>query len=61
MENLIEKRPRIVLLYRASSKQQTEKKQNDEGFIEYDIPLQRSILRPWADKQGEFIKEFVDA
>jgi hypothetical protein len=33
-------KPRVVLLYRASSKKQTD----DEN----DIPLQRQILRPWV-------------
>jgi DNA invertase Pin-like site-specific DNA recombinase len=44
---------RIVLLYRASSKKQTDS--------ENDIPLQRNILRPWAEQQGYvFIKELVE-
>ena len=47
-----EAQPRIVLLYRASSKKQTDS--------ENDIPLQRNILRPWADGQGKFICEFVE-
>jgi hypothetical protein len=37
-------KPRIVLLYRASSKQQTD--------AQNDIPLQRNILKPWAEQQG---------
>ncbi|MCL2555471.1 MAG: recombinase family protein [Firmicutes bacterium] len=45
-------RPRAVLLYRASSKMQTDS--------ENDIPLQRNILKPWADKQWDFVKEFVE-
>jgi len=46
-------KPRVVLLYRASSKKQTDN--------ENDIPLQRGYLRPWADRQGwEFVKEFVE-
>jgi DNA invertase Pin-like site-specific DNA recombinase len=46
-------KPRVVLLYRASSKKQTD----DEN----DIPLQRQILRPWAERNGwEFVKELVE-
>jgi DNA invertase Pin-like site-specific DNA recombinase len=49
------KKPRVVLLYRASSKKQTD--QNNDC----DIPLQRSILKPWAEEQGyEFVKELVE-
>jgi DNA invertase Pin-like site-specific DNA recombinase len=52
MENLQQK-PRVVLLYRASSKQQTDS--------ENDIPLQRNILKPWAEQKGyEFVREFVE-
>jgi len=48
-----EQKPRVVLLYRASSKMQTDS--------ENDIPLQRNIMIAWAEKQGyEFIKEFVE-
>jgi DNA invertase Pin-like site-specific DNA recombinase len=47
------KKPREVLLYRASSKKQTD----DEN----DIPLQRQILRPWVEKNGwQFCREFVE-
>ena len=46
-------KPRVVLLYRASSKKQTDS--------ENDIPLQRNILKPWAERQGwNFVKEFVE-
>ena len=54
MENIqtIQK-PRIVLLYRASTKKQTDS--------ENDIPLQRNILTQWAEQKGyEFVKEFVE-
>ena len=45
--------PRVVLLYRASSKKQTDS--------ENDIPLQRNILKPWIERQGwTFVKEFVE-
>jgi DNA invertase Pin-like site-specific DNA recombinase len=48
-----EKKPRVVLLYRASSKKQTDS--------ENDIPLQRNILKPWAEQKGyEYIREFVE-
>jgi DNA invertase Pin-like site-specific DNA recombinase len=41
------------LLYRASTKKQTDS--------ENDIPLQRNILKPWAEKQGyEFKTVFVE-
>ena len=51
----------MVLLLRNSTKKQTEKKINDAGKIEYDIPLQRDILTPWAERQGYVIvKEFVE-
>lgn len=47
--------PRVVLLYRASSKQQTSTDAND-------IPLQRNILKPWAEQKGYiFVREFVEA
>ncbi len=55
MKNLTtvqEYKPRVVLLYRASTKKQTD--------VENDIPLQRNILRPWADLQGKFVREFVE-
>ncbi|MDR2046595.1 MAG: recombinase family protein [Clostridiales bacterium] len=46
-------KPRAVLLYRASTKKQTDS--------ENDIPLQRNILKPWAENQGwEFKKELVE-
>lgn len=52
---------RMVLLLRNSTKKQAEKKVNDAGQIEYDIPLQRSILTPWAESHGYvIIKEFVE-
>jgi DNA invertase Pin-like site-specific DNA recombinase len=52
---------RVVNLYRASSKQQTEKK-NNEGITEYDVPLQRDILRPFVERQPNWtlVKEFVE-
>ena len=54
MEN---KKPRVVLLYRVSSKKQVDK--NEDG--ETDIPLQREMLVPWAERQGwEFVKEFIE-
>ena len=53
-ENITQK-PRVVLLYRASSKQQTSTDTND-------IPLQRNILKPWAEQKGyTFVREFVEA
>jgi DNA invertase Pin-like site-specific DNA recombinase len=46
-------KPRAVLLYRASSKKQTDS--------ENDIPLQRNILKPWAERQGyEYVREFCE-
>lgn len=52
---------RMVLLLRNSTKKQAEKKINDLGKVEYDIPLQRDILTPWAERQGYvIIKEFVE-
>jgi DNA invertase Pin-like site-specific DNA recombinase len=48
-------KPRIVLLYRVSSKKQSD--QNNDC----DIPLQRDILKPWAERQGyEFICEKIE-
>ena len=56
-----EDKNRMVLLLRISSKKQAEKKIGEDGRIEYDIPLQRSILTPWAEKQGYVIvKELVE-
>ena len=56
-----EDKNRMVLLLRNSSKKQAEKKIGEDGRIEYDIPLQRSILTPWAEKQGYVIvKELVE-
>ena len=53
---------RKVLFLRNSTKKQAEKKINDTGKIEYDIPLQRDILTPWAERQGYVIvKEFVES
>jgi len=51
MENSVTAtKPRVVLLYRASTKKQTDS--------ENDIPLQRNILKPWAEQQGwEFVTE----
>ena len=61
MDNQTGKKPRVVLLYRASSKQQTSKSINDKGEVENDIPLQRNILKPWAEEQGwEFVDELVE-
>ena len=52
MDNL-QTKPRVVLLYRASSKQQTDS--------DNDIPLQRNYLKPWAERQGwGFRCEFVE-
>lgn len=57
----VEKKKRMVLLLRNSSKKQAEKKINDDGKIEYDIPLQRNILTPWAERLGYVIvKELVE-
>ncbi len=57
----MENKNRMVLLLRNSTKKQAEKKINDSGKIEYDIPLQRDILTPWAERQGYVIvKEFVE-
>lgn len=47
--------PRAVALYRASSKQQTDRN-ND-----FDIPLQKEILRPFIQNKGwDLVKEFVE-
>ena len=47
------KKPRVVLLYRVSTKMQTDG--------ENDIPLQRDILKPWAERNGwQFVKEFIE-
>ena len=52
---------RMVLLLRNSSKKQAEKKITEDGKIEYDIPLQRSILTPWAERMGyTIVKELVE-
>ena len=57
----VENKKRMVLLLRNSSKKQAEKKINDDGKIEYDIPLQRNILTPWAERLGYVIvKELVE-
>jgi DNA invertase Pin-like site-specific DNA recombinase len=46
---------RAIALYRASSKQQTDRN-ND-----FDIPLQKEILRPFIQSRGwELVKEFVE-
>jgi len=65
MESVVinETEQRVVNLYRASSKQQTEKKKKDDGVTtEYDVPLQRDILRPFVEKQPNWrlVKEFVE-
>ena len=60
MNNVIQNKPRMILLYRTSLKKQTEKTQDAYGNIENDIPLQRRILRPWADNIGMFVREFVE-
>ena len=46
------RKPRMLLLLRNSTKKQAEKVVKDDGRIEYDIPLQRSILRPWGERMG---------
>lgn len=52
---------RAISLLRASSKQQTQKKQRSDGGVDYDIPLQRDYLTPWIIQQGMVhIKEFVE-
>lgn len=52
---------RMVLLLRNSSKKQAEKKVKEDGKVEYDIPLQRSILTPWAERMGyTIVKELVE-
>ena len=60
MENIATetKKPRMLILLRNSTKKQAEKIVKEDGRIEYDIPLQRSILRPWGERQGyEVLKE----
>lgn len=60
MENLAteNKKPRMLILLRNSTKKQAEKIVKEDGRIEYDIPLQRSILRPWGERLGyEVLKE----
>lgn len=60
MENLETetKKPRMLILLRNSTKKQAEKIVKEDGRIEYDIPLQRSILRPWGERLGyEVLKE----
>lgn len=57
METEIRK-PRMLILLRNSTKKQTQKIVREDGHIEYDIPLQRSILRPWGERLGyEVLKE----
>ena len=57
MENEI-KKPRMLILFRNSTKKQAQKIVKEDGRIEYDIPLQRSILRPWGESLGyEVLKE----
>ena len=52
------KKPRMLILLRNSTKKQAEKIVKEDGRIEYDIPLQRSILRPWGERLGyEVLKE----
>ena len=43
MEQINQNKNRMVLLLRNSTKKQTEKKINESGKMEYDIPLQRDI------------------
>ena len=60
MENLATetRKPRMLILLRNSTKKQAEKVVKEDGRIEYDIPLQRSILRPWGERLGyEVLKE----
>lgn len=60
MDNLAteNKKPRMLILLRNSTKKQAEKIVKEDGRIEYDIPLQRSILRPWGERLGyEVLKE----
>ena len=54
MENLATetRKPRMLILLRNSTKKQAEKIVKEDGRIEYDIPLQRSILRPWGERMG---------
>jgi DNA invertase Pin-like site-specific DNA recombinase len=53
---------KVVNLYRASSKQQTEKIKKDNGMTEYDVPSQRDILIPFVEQHPDWtlIKEFVE-
>ena len=52
------RKPRMLILLRNSTKKQTQKIVREDGHIEYDIPLQRSILRPWGERLGyEVLKE----
>ena len=52
------RKPRMLILLRNSTKKQAEKIVKEDGRIEYDIPLQRSILRPWGERLGyEVLKE----
>lgn len=60
MENITteSKKPRMLILMRNSTKKQAQKIVMDDGHVEYDIPLQRSILRPWGERLGyEVLKE----
>ena len=53
MSEISETKPRVVLLYRASTKQQTDS--------DNDIPLQRNYLKPWIEQNGwTFIDEFCE-
>ena len=53
-QNSIE-RERVVILLRASSKQQTDREHD------FDIPQQKSILLPFVDSQGwELVKIFTE-
>jgi DNA invertase Pin-like site-specific DNA recombinase len=58
----METKQRVVNLYRASSKQQTEKIKKDNGITEYDVPSQRDILIPFVEQHSDWtlIKEFVE-
>ncbi|MCL2698621.1 MAG: recombinase family protein, partial [Oscillospiraceae bacterium] len=62
MENLAlaQTEERWLLLYRNSTKQQAEKKIDSRGNVELDIPNQRALVRPWAEKQGRVVDEVVE-
>lgn len=52
-----QKKPRMLLLMRNSTKKQAEKIVAEDGHVEYDIPLQRAILRPWGESLGYDVLE----